>query len=329
MRKEECYAKLDLKVNAGPGDVRKAYRKLAMIHHPDKGGNESTFKQITEAYDRIQKNDFAHEQRPHNGYGPFDEMFSHNFANQQSRVTRPAAKATKNQTIMKCFELTLQEAYNGENKKLSLQHTIPCTECSAPCDQCNACGFVTVEEHKSIGFASFVSTSTITCPKCKGSKRLYKPGPCAVCNNKRSVDVTKIQHIRFPPRVSQGKFKCIRNVIDGFDLEVHVNYKHSKDITVSPIGDIIICKSIKFIESIFGYETVFAHPSGENLELNTRTLNTVLNDSKSIVIEGKGFKLNRQLIFKFHIEQPKLKPMDEVDNNKIEECKSILKSLIL
>tara|TARA_B100000405_G_C16707777_1_gene418397 strand:+ start:284 stop:1261 length:978 start_codon:yes stop_codon:yes gene_type:complete len=325
MRKEQCYAKLNLTVNAGAGDVRAAYRKLAMIHHPDKGGDESTFKQINEAYDRIQRQDFTHDQR----CGPFDEMFSHDFTNKRSQVTRPAAKTTKNQTIMKCFDLTLQEAYNGDNKKLSLQHTIPCTECSPPCDKCNACGFVTIEEHKSMGFAKFVSSSTITCPKCKGKKRLYKPGPCAVCNNKKFLNVTKIEHIRFPPRVSKGKFKCIRNVIDGFDLEVHVSYNHAEDISISPTGDMIVCKSIKFIESIFGYETVFTHPSGENIELNTRTLNTVLNENKTVIIEGKGFKLGRQLIFKFNIEQPKLKPMDEVDNLKIEECKNILKTLMI
>mgnify|MGYP001389763773 CR=1 FL=1 len=329
MKKDECFAQLNLKTDASSDEVKKAYRKLAMIHHPDKGGQEKTFKLISEAYERIQKNDFAPSHQ-FNRHHPFDEMFSQNVTNSNSRVTKPGIrKPTKNQTILKSFDLTLEEAYNGESKKLSLKHAIPCARCSTPCDKCNSSGFITIEEHKSMGFANFVSTSTTTCPKCRGNRRVYQSGECTVCSNKRTVDVEKIQTIKFPQAVSQGRYKIFKNVIEGFDLDVFVNYKLPEDVSITAKGDILVSRKMKFTESIFGYESTFKHPSGEIIQINTRTLNIVMNDSKQAIVEGKGFKRGRQLIFQFKIEEPKLKPLETIDAAQLNECETLLKSMLI
>ena len=47
----DYYSTLGVGKNATDDDIKKAYRKLAMKHHPDRGGDESTFKKISEAYD--------------------------------------------------------------------------------------------------------------------------------------------------------------------------------------------------------------------------------------------------------------------------------------
>ena len=46
----DYYATLGLKKGASPEDIKKAYRSLAMKHHPDRGGDEKKFKEIEEAY---------------------------------------------------------------------------------------------------------------------------------------------------------------------------------------------------------------------------------------------------------------------------------------
>ena len=47
----DYYATLGLKRNASDAEIKKAYRSLAMKHHPDRGGDEKQFKEISQAYD--------------------------------------------------------------------------------------------------------------------------------------------------------------------------------------------------------------------------------------------------------------------------------------
>jgi curved DNA-binding protein CbpA len=44
------YEKLGISKDASKDDIKKAFRKLAVTHHPDKGGNEEKFKEISHAY---------------------------------------------------------------------------------------------------------------------------------------------------------------------------------------------------------------------------------------------------------------------------------------
>ena len=47
----DYYSTLGLQRNASEDDIKKAYRKMAMKHHPDRGGDEKAFKQVSEAYE--------------------------------------------------------------------------------------------------------------------------------------------------------------------------------------------------------------------------------------------------------------------------------------
>lgn len=57
-------ATLGLPDSAGAEDIKKAYRKLAMLHHPDRGGNEEIFKTIKAAYEALEVTGFAPFQQP-------------------------------------------------------------------------------------------------------------------------------------------------------------------------------------------------------------------------------------------------------------------------
>ena len=87
----DYYKLLDVQKDASPNDIKKAYRKLAVKHHPDKGGDSEKFKQIAEAYEVLSNPDKKQQYdnfgsinmdigfNPMDIFNQFDKMFGHNF----------------------------------------------------------------------------------------------------------------------------------------------------------------------------------------------------------------------------------------------------------
>jgi curved DNA-binding protein len=135
----DYYATLGLKRGATADDIKKAYRSMAMKHHPDRGGDEKRFKEIEEAYrflsDPQKKNiiDMGgdpnaqpgmgggfHNQGPfefHFGGAGFDDIFS-NFGFGR----RPAQR---NKTLNIVIDITLEDVLNG--KEINAEITLPGT----------------------------------------------------------------------------------------------------------------------------------------------------------------------------------------------------------
>ena len=69
MNKQQAFQHLGIPPTASEAEVKKAYRKLAAKHHPDKGGNETDFKRIKEAYERITSPEKFQDQRTYANAG--------------------------------------------------------------------------------------------------------------------------------------------------------------------------------------------------------------------------------------------------------------------
>lgn len=133
----DYYSTLGVERNASPDEIKSAYRKMAMKHHPDRGGDEKKFKEISEAYDVLsdpQKKqifDMGGDPRGnqghggfHHGGGPFEFHFNHNNWNDIfggfGFGQRPMQR---NKTINIVVGISLEEVLTG--KTLDAEITIP------------------------------------------------------------------------------------------------------------------------------------------------------------------------------------------------------------
>ncbi len=113
------YQTLGVSRDADTPTIKKAYRKLAMKHHPDKGGDEQQFKEIQNAYATLsdpQKRAQYDNPNPFEGFGgdpfgqgsPFSDIFSDIFG---QRRRQPQV----NPDAVVDVQITLQQAYMGTN----------------------------------------------------------------------------------------------------------------------------------------------------------------------------------------------------------------------
>lgn len=123
-RMNNYYSTLGVGKNASPDDIKKAYRKLAAKHHPDRGGDESQFKQVQEAYDTLsnpQKRQDYDNPNPFNGGAfhfnqdpngfDFDSIF--NMFGQRFNDPRPQATRAN-------IWISLRDVYVGGSRVIGI-----------------------------------------------------------------------------------------------------------------------------------------------------------------------------------------------------------------
>lgn len=333
MDKKRCYDTLGLNTQATDDEVKKAYRKLAMIHHPDKGGDEKKFKEITEAYENITNKNFDQgiNQR-HNSFDPFDAMFKHHFGGQQQSQTNisPGPQKQKRKVLIeKNIELSLQELYNGVTKKFSIKNQESCSSCTKVCDRCNGNGTIIVEQRQHMGFASFINTSTQSCDKCRGTSRQVFKNNCNVCSDTRTIYIDKIIDVVVPPCHSVGYFKTLYNVVTNTDLKINIKIISDDVLQYINNGDLIYQCDIDFIDTIFGKNLKIPHPSGEVIQINTRNTNNIISNENRLNVKDKGMKSGTNLIVVFKVKYGTLKELSTISREEHEQCYELLKKMMI
>ena len=121
MRIDECYEILEIKQGASQEEIKKAYRRKSLIHHPDRNNNsvESTemFKKINEAYEKISRQGVSETDENVFGDGEMNldtlmKMFS-DMGNHPSFAQHMNRQLQKPIPIIKRVEITLEQVYTG------------------------------------------------------------------------------------------------------------------------------------------------------------------------------------------------------------------------
>ena len=124
----DYYSILGVNRNATPQEIKKAYKKKVMQHHPDRGGDKETFQKISEAYDTLsdsnkrdvydhphQANPFNNRQQQQNPFGDqiFEHMFGRGFAQQR--------QTPRNRDITVQAKIDLKDVLVGKNLIIQYQ----------------------------------------------------------------------------------------------------------------------------------------------------------------------------------------------------------------
>jgi molecular chaperone DnaJ len=238
MAKRDYYEILEIPKTASPEEIKKAYRKMALKHHPDKNPNdpsaEGKFKEAAEAYEILSDADkkarydrYGHDGvkgMPGGGAGmSMDDIFSHfgdifgdafggafgdQFGfNTRGRTTRRRVNRGTNLRVK--VKLTLEEIATGVEKKIKVSKYVPCDACNGTgaekgasmntCHTCHGRGQVT---HVTSTFLGQMQT-TSTCPTCDGEGTVIGT-KCNKCFGNGIVKGEEVISVRIPAGVADG-----------------------------------------------------------------------------------------------------------------------------
>ncbi len=234
MSKRDYYEALGVPKNASDDDIKKAYRKMAMKHHPDRNQGDSgkvsedKFKEAKEAYEMLSdpQKRAAYDQYGHAGVDPnmrggpgaegfgggfaeaFGDIFGDMFNQGGAGAGRRGAggrQMYRGGDLSYAMEVTLEEAAKGKDAQIRIPAWENCDTCSGSgakpgtqvktCSTCNGAGSVQMRQ----GFFSVQQT----CPHCRGSGKII-PEPCTTCHGQGKVKKQKTLEVKIPSGIDDG-----------------------------------------------------------------------------------------------------------------------------
>ncbi|MFA4873264.1 MAG: molecular chaperone DnaJ [Patescibacteria group bacterium] len=236
---KDYYSILGVSKNASQEEIKKAFRKLAHQHHPDKGGgNEEKFKEINEAYQVLsdtqkreqydqfgttfeggtgggaQWQDFA-QGGPFGGFrtnvdfNDIGDLFGDMFGFGSGGRGKRGRKRKEGRDLEIDTTIEFIDAVRGVTKRITLEKLQECESCRGSgsegkggvktCSTCDGAGVV--EQAQRTFFGTFTSQSV--CPACHGEGSVIEK-PCGKCRGEGRVLKEHAFEITIPPGVAEG-----------------------------------------------------------------------------------------------------------------------------
>ena len=321
----KLYDVLGIPKSATQDQIRSAYRKLAVKHHPDKGGDAEMFKQVSAANEVLSDQEKRREydtygdsgrpQGPPPGHpmgNPMD-MFSQFFGGgfpfgmQQPQPTK--------KDFEKKLHISLRDAYFGCTKTFSLKSEKPC--CQTQCRKCNGTGIVT----EMIQNGMFTQISQNMCNVCSGKRTIHNVNPnCSLCHG--SGVHREEAHISL--QIGRG---CNNEKImaEAFGEKVIINLVVDEDEHFKRNGnDLMYTTQISFKESVLGKTVSIPHFNG-NIVINTNQFG-IIEPNREYILPGQGMH-NGNLLVKFNVLYPP-GPLTEPDLQLLQNAFTLVKTFV-
>lgn len=291
MSKRDYYEVLGVGKSASADEIKKAFRKAAIQHHPDRGGDETKFKEVNEAYEvlkdsskRQRYDQFGHagvgssaasDGNPYGGgFGGFGQgqevhfdfgdlglgdIFSSFFGGGQNQQGRRQSRGRDVETNL---EISFEDAVFGTEVDLDLNLEDNCEHCKGStvepghelktCEKCKGAGQVTTVTQTIFGNIQ----QAVICPQCKGKGKVPEK-ECSVCHGKGTQRKNQKIALKVPAGVDDGATIRLRERGEAMangpkgDLYVNVRVKPHKKFTRE--GDLILSEeTIDMVDATLG-----------------------------------------------------------------------------
>ena len=340
MSKRDYYEVLGVGRDASDADIKKAYRTLAMKHHPDRNPGdaeaEELFKEASEAYQVLSEPEkrsaydrFGHDGlrgMGHQGFSSFDDIFSSFgdifgdlfggvFAGSRARRDGPR----QGRDLAYELEMTFEEAAAGIEREIEFERPVECVYCGGSgakspdaireCPSCGGSGQMSYRQ----GFMTF----STTCSDCGGTGSQITEY-CEECNGTgRRLEQRKMK-VKIPPGVDEGARLRLREEGEGGarggpagDLFVVVSLLAHEEFERNG-ADVASQVSVSFSQAALG-DTVKVRTLYGESELD---IPKGVQSSDVLRLRGEGFqRLGRKgrgdHMFLVHVQTPTKLTVDE------------------
>jgi molecular chaperone DnaJ len=289
MAKRDYYEVLGVTKSASADEIKKAFRKSAIAHHPDRGGDEAKFKEVNEAYEVLKDpskkqryDQFGHAgvggnnggASGYEGYGQgqnvnFDfgdlglgDIFSSFFGGGQQQ--RGSQRQARGRDVESRVEISFENAVFGTEVNLGLNIEDTCAHCKGTTAEpgyelktCNTCGGQGQVMSVTRTMFGNIQQATV-CPTCHGAGKIPEK-VCTVCHGKGTQVRKQTIALKIPAGIDDGATIRLREhgeaIANGPKGDLYVNIRVKPHKAFTREGDLILStEHIGMAEAALGTE---------------------------------------------------------------------------
>lgn len=285
----KLYEALGVEKTANQKTIKKAYRKMALKHHPDRGGNADKFKEVNAAYE-ILSNDEKRKvydkygleglKQGGMGGGEMSDIFEMFFNGRGGGGTTSKRSKQQLKPTVRKMEITLKDVNNGTMKYLIVERKTLCSDCNGEggkeitvCRNCKGRGIQIKMLQLGPGM---YSQSQVPCKNCDGSgENIDEKNICKLCRGKKLM--TKKEKVEVP--IAKG-------LPD--EHQIHIPHKGNEHPEYRT-GDLVVVVKVKE-HSIFsrkGADLYFIKDISLIEALRGFSFNITLLDNRKVTVKTK------------------------------------------
>ncbi|KAJ8633744.1 hypothetical protein MRB53_027080 [Persea americana] len=345
------YEILGVSKSASQDELKKAYRKAAISHHPDKGGDPEKFKELSQAYEALSdpekreiydqygedalKEGMGGGGGSHSPFDIFESFFGRSsFGGGSSRGRRQK----QGDDVVHSLKVSLEDLYNGTSKKLSLSKNVLCPKCkgkgskSGASGRCYGCqGSGTKISTRRIG-PGMIQQMQHVCSDCKGSGEVIsEKDKCNQCKGNKVSQEKKVlevhvekgmqhgQKIVFEGEADEAPDTVAGDIVFVLQLKEHPKFKRKSD-------DLYVEHTLSLTEALCGFQFALTHLDGRQLLIKSDP-GEVIKPGQHKAINDEGMPqyqrpfMKGRLYIQFNVEFP------DPGTISLDQCRSLEKIL--